>query len=128
MPCGQPKFSSTPSQPVSSTRARMRCQLSSVQGTIRLTTTARSGQFALDLLDLVQVHLQRPVGDQFDIAEAGHPSAVVADAAIPAADVDDRWILAERLPHHAAPARLECAGHVVGLVGRRRRGEPEWIG
>src|SRR3546814_15961404 len=37
-------------------------------------------------------------------------------------------ILAEGLPHHAAPARLEGAHHVVFLVGRRRRGEPEGIG
>ena len=35
---------------------------------------------ALDLLDLVQVDLQRPVGDQLDVVEAGDPRAVVADA------------------------------------------------
>ena len=34
----------------SSTRARMRCQLASVHGTIRLTTTARSGQSRLTCL------------------------------------------------------------------------------
>ena len=43
MPWGQPKFSSTPSAPVSSTRRRMRCQADSSQGTISDTTTARSG-------------------------------------------------------------------------------------
>ncbi len=43
MPCGQPKFSSTPSAPVSSILARMSRQLSSSQGTIRLMISARSG-------------------------------------------------------------------------------------
>jgi len=43
MPCGQPKFSSIPSAPVSSTSGRIAFQASSWQGTIRLTTSARSG-------------------------------------------------------------------------------------
>jgi hypothetical protein len=47
MPCGQPKFSSTPSQPVSSTIGRMRFQDCSSQGTMMDTTTARSGQARL---------------------------------------------------------------------------------
>ena len=50
MPCGQPKFSSTPSAPVSSTRARIAFQLSSVQGTISETSSARSGQLRLTSL------------------------------------------------------------------------------
>ena len=44
MPCGQPKFSSTPSAPVSSTRGRMAFQAFSSQGTMSETTMARSGQ------------------------------------------------------------------------------------
>ncbi len=44
MPCGQPKFSSMPSAPVSSTIGRMRFQLSSTQGTMIETIIARSGQ------------------------------------------------------------------------------------
>jgi hypothetical protein len=44
MPCGQPKLSSTPSQPVSSTFLRTLRQSSSVQGTISEAITARSGQ------------------------------------------------------------------------------------
>ncbi|KAF1039794.1 MAG: hypothetical protein GAK34_03089 [Delftia tsuruhatensis] len=44
MPCGQPKFSSSPSAPVSSTMGRMRFQLSSTQGTISEAISARSGQ------------------------------------------------------------------------------------
>src|SRR3546814_11524536 len=51
-----------------------------------------------------------------------------AHGAVARGDVHDRRILAEGLPHHAAPARLEGAHHVVFLVGRRRRGEPEGIG
>ena len=50
MPCGQPKLSSTASAPVSSTRARIAFQLSSVQGTISETTSARSGQSRLTCL------------------------------------------------------------------------------
>ena len=40
MPCGQPKLSSTPSAPVSSTRLRIACQSGSVHGTMSETTTA----------------------------------------------------------------------------------------
>ena len=43
MPCGQPKFSSMASAPVSSTRGRMAFQLASTQGTMMDTTMARSG-------------------------------------------------------------------------------------
>ncbi len=50
MPCGQPKLSSIPSAPVSSTSGRIVFQLSSSQGTIRLTTIARSGQSRLTSL------------------------------------------------------------------------------
>jgi len=44
MPCGQPKFSSTPSAPVSATRSRIAFQLGSFTGTISETTMARSGK------------------------------------------------------------------------------------
>jgi hypothetical protein len=47
MPCGQPKLSSTPSQPVASTRGRIAFQASSTQGTISETSNARSGQSRL---------------------------------------------------------------------------------
>ena len=43
MPCGQPKLSSTPSAPVSSTGGRIVFQLASSQGTMSETTIARSG-------------------------------------------------------------------------------------
>ena len=47
MPCGQPKFSSMPSQPVSSTRGRIARQACSSHGTMIETTIARSGQLRL---------------------------------------------------------------------------------
>ena len=47
MPCGQPKFSSMPSAPVSSTSGRIAFQAASSQGTMRLTTIARSGKSRL---------------------------------------------------------------------------------
>ena len=47
IPCGQPKFSSTPSAPVSSTSGKIAFHAASSQGTIRLTTMARSGQSRL---------------------------------------------------------------------------------
>ena len=50
MPCGQPKFSSTPSASVSSIRCRMSFHDSSSQGTIRLITKARSRHLRLTAL------------------------------------------------------------------------------
>ena len=47
MPCGQPKFSSIPSAPVSSTSGQDRLPAFLVAGTISETTTARSGQSRL---------------------------------------------------------------------------------
>ncbi len=84
----------------------------------------------LDLLDLLQVHLQRPVGDQFDVVEAEQPPVRAPDRAVARpVDIDHRRaFLAQRLPHHAAPAGLEGALDIVRLVGRRRRRQPERIG
>ena len=70
MPCGQPKLSSTPSAPVSSTRGRIVFQRASSQGTISETTSARSGQSRLTWRISSQVQLERPVGDQLDVVEA----------------------------------------------------------
>ena len=50
MPCGQPKLSSMPSAPVSSTSGRMAFQASSSHGTMIEATTARSGQSFLTCL------------------------------------------------------------------------------
>src|SRR3546814_5621998 len=64
---------------------------------------------ALHLRDLAQVHLERAVGDQLDVVEAGHAGAVVAHGAVARGDVHDRRILAEGLPHDAAPAQIGSA-------------------
>src|SRR5690606_25188117 len=64
------------------------------------------------------------------IVQAEQPSVGAPDRAVArAVDVDDgRAFLAQRLPHHAAPAGPEGAHDVVGLVGRRRGSEPERVG
>ncbi len=91
MPCGQPKLSSTPSQPVSSTAARMARQLGSSQGTMSETTMARSGQSRFTRLiswrltwrarSVISSMLLRPIRR----AVAGVDGAVAR-----AGDVDDR--------------------------------------
>ena len=83
---------------------------------------------ALDPLDLLEVHFKLAVGDQLEVVEADQAAVAGMDRAIARTrDVDDRRVLAERLPHHAAPSRLEGADDVVFLVGRRRRGQPERV-
>ena len=130
MPCGQPKLSSMPSAPVSSTSGRIAFQACSSQGTISETTSARSGQSFLTCLISCRLICSCAVGDQLDVVEAEQAAVGAPDRAVArAVDVDDRRpLLAERLPHHAAPARLEGADDIVGLVGRRRRGQPERVG
>ncbi len=86
------------------------------------------GPFTLHLLHLVEIELQRAIGDQFDIVEADQVARRVVDRAVTRRHVDDRRVFAERLPHHAAPARLEGADDVVFLIRRRRRGQPERVG
>jgi len=57
------------------------------------------------------------------------PVGGVQRAVARTADVDDgRALLAQRLPDHAAPAGLEGAVDVVGLVGGWRRRQPERVG
>ena len=80
----------------------------------------------LGLVDLLEVHLERPVGDELDVVEADGRRAAEADRAEAARHVLDG--LPERLPHRAAPARVEGALHLVAGVGRRRRGQPEGVG
>ena len=83
---------------------------------------------ALDLADFVEVRLERPVGYQLDIVEADDASVVAMYRRVPrAADVDDRRILAQRLPDRATPAGFESTIDVIGLVRRRRRGQPERV-
>ena len=86
------------------------------------------GVVALDDLDLAEVGLQRPVGDELDVVEAEEPAVGAPDRAVArAVDVDDVRVEAEGLPDHPAPAGLEGAADVVFLVGRRGGGEPEGV-
>ncbi len=83
---------------------------------------------SLDLLDLGQVHVQRPVRDQLDVVQAQQSPIRPPDRSVPrAVHVDDMRIQAQRLPHHTAPTRLKGPAHVIRLVRRRRRGQPERV-
>ena len=75
MPCGQPKLSSTPSQLVSSTAGQDRLPALLVAGDHEGDDDGAVGEEALDAFDLLQVDLERAVGDQLDIVEAGHAGA-----------------------------------------------------
>ena len=104
MPCGQPKFSSMPSAPVSSTTGRIAFQASSSQGTISETTSARSGQSRLTCLISLQVDLQVAVGDQLDVVEAEQPAVGAPDRAVArAVDVDDRRASSPSVFHTTPP-------------------------
>ena len=97
-------------------------------GTISETTIARSGQSRLTRRissrlvcsgrSLISSMLLKPITRRSLRQQRRVARAV---------DVDDRRVLAERLPDHAAPAGLEGAHDVVLLVGRRRRREPERV-
>jgi hypothetical protein len=83
---------------------------------------------ALDALDFLEVHLQRPVGDQLDVVKAYELPVLTVDGAVArAVDVDDRVAVAKRFPDDAAPAGLVGADDVVFLVGRWRGGQPERV-
>jgi len=84
---------------------------------------------AFDAFDLFEVGVQRPVSDQLDVVQADHTAVLRHQRGVTrAVDVDHRWVFAERLPHHAAPARLEGAGDVDLLVGGWCGREPEGVG
>src|SRR5690606_6413983 len=80
---------------------------------------------ALDLGDLPQVHLERPVGDQLDVVDREELLAAHLERAVAVADVQDG--VADRLPDGAAPAVLEGLVDLVGGVRGRRRGQPEGV-
>ena len=83
----------------------------------------------LDLRDLIKVHLQRPVGDQLNVVETDHAAVLAVHRLVArAVHIDNgRTLFTEGLPHDAAPSRFKGTVDVVGLVGRRRRGQPERI-
>ena len=86
------------------------------------------GPVALDLTDLAQIVGQHAVGDELDVVEADQVACRPQQRAVArAAHIDDRRILAERLPHYTAPPGLVGTVHVVRLVGGRRRRQPERI-
>ncbi len=126
MPCGQPKLSSMPSAPASWVFLVISCQASRVDSTISDTKSARSGYAFLTRAISFEVDLERPIGDQFDIIETHHLSAVVIDGAVARRDVDDR-LVGERLPDGASPAGVEGAANLVLGVGRRAGRQPEGV-
>ena len=91
--------------------------------------SARSGQSRLTcLISRRLTSSGRSVISSILLKPITRRSWAVDRAVARAVDVDDRRVLAERLPDHAAPAGLEGAHDIVGLVGRRRGGEPERVG
>ena len=84
---------------------------------------------ALDLPDLIEIRLQRPVRNQLDVIKTDDTAVVTVDGAVArSTDIDDRRaFFSERLPDSAAPAGFEGTIDVVGFVGRRCRCEPERI-
>ncbi|MNL37228.1 hypothetical protein D3C87_1593650 [compost metagenome] len=77
-------------------------------------------------IDFLEVDLQRAVGDQLDIIEAGYALPVEMHSRKPGRGIDNR--IAQRFPHSASPACLKGPLHLIAGIGRRRRGQPEWIG
>jgi hypothetical protein len=118
-----------PSAPVSSTSGRIAFQAFFLAGHHDRGDQGAVRPVHLHLLHFAQVGVEVAVGDQLDIVEAEQAAVGAPDGAVArAVDVDDgRALLAERLPDDAAPARLEGALDVVGLVGRRRGGQPERV-
>ena len=80
---------------------------------------------SLRLRNLLQVHLDRPVGDQLDIVESHHPLPRPVDRRVPRTHICNR--LPNRLPHRSAPARIEGPHHLLTAVRRRCRSQPERI-
>jgi len=79
----------------------------------------------LHLSDLLQIHLNRAVRDEFNVVEAHHPPPLPIDRRIARTDIGDR--LTNRLPHRSAPARIERPHHLLATVRRWSRSEPERI-
>ena len=75
---------------------------------------ARSGQSFFICPHLVQVHLQRSVGDQLDIIKANDATIIaVPDRITRAVYVNDRRVLTQCLPYNATPTGLERAIDVI---------------
>jgi hypothetical protein len=124
IPWGQPKLSSSASQPMSSTFLMISAHSARVS-TISDATSTCFGYAFFTSRHLAEVHLERAVGDELDVVEPHQAIVAVIDPAEAARDVDDR--VTERLPHRPAPARVERAPDLVAGVGRRRRRQPEGV-
>src|SRR6218665_1795564 len=104
MPWGQPKFSSTPSAPVSSTCARMFFQRSSSQATISETISARPGQRRLTRRISAgvggraggRVGGRGGGGEKFVVVQADHAAVLRHQRRVARAiDVGDRRVFAQ---------------------------------
>src|SRR5258706_4274812 len=78
-----------------------------------------------DLGTLAEVGLGRAVADELDVVEASHARGAKVERRIARRNVYDR--IADRFPHHAAPACLESAMALVGGIGRRAGANPERV-
>ena len=86
------------------------------------------GPVFLELANLVEVCLQRAIGNQFDVVEPDYPAFVAVYGAVAwSTNIYDRRIFSECFPDRAAPARFKGAIDVVRFVRRRRGCEPERI-
>ena len=128
MPCGQPKLSSMPSAPASWVFLVISCQASRCRLDHERHKKRPIGIRLLDPRDFLEVDLERPIGDQFNIIEPHHLAAVVIDGAVARRDVDDR-LVRQRLPDRPAPAGVEGAANLIFGVGRRAGRQPErdWV-
>jgi hypothetical protein len=126
MPCGQPKFSSSPSAPASSVRFTISCQAVARRfhhqrrdhGVLRVTL--------LDFGDLAQVGVDGAVADELDIVQPHHALAVPIDRGIARRDVENG--VADGFPDGAAPALVERAHDLLAAVGGRAGRQPERVG
>ena len=137
---GMPRLCSSHADIRSSTPVHLRPRLphaSPSRATSRASTlpSARQSPHASDsassLPSIAQVHFDWAVADQLDVVEPHHSLRVPIHGGIARADVGNR--LADRLPHRAAPACIECAhnlfmappsGDVPQFVGGNAR-QPE---
>ena len=126
MPCGQPKFNSTPSQPVSLSSLMAFCHVSFLDSTISETTTTFFGYFFfVSLISRMLVSHGRAVMSSMLLKPIMRVGTVI-EGPEAGVDVDDR--VAERFPHRATPAEVERALDLGAAVGGRSAGEPEWVG
>src|SRR6185437_16699739 len=76
--------------------------------------------------DLAEILLERPVADELDVVEAHDAAALIADGRVTRRDV--LHLGAEGLPYHTAPTGFEGPEDVDLFIGRRRAGQPKWVG